>query len=157
MPTLVLFRHGKAVPKEVAGKDEDRWLTEEGRKGVEAVARLLPLKPSVVYSSPLRRAVETAEIIARLHGVEVKVVDELRPERTTLDDVKSLSPPDAAVLVGHAPSIERLLSELIGGGRVSMSAGSAAILEYERLERGGAVLRALITPKEALKAVQRPG
>ncbi len=43
------------------------------------MAKLLAAEPvAAVYASPLRRAAETAEIIARPHGLQVRLVPELR-------------------------------------------------------------------------------
>ncbi|HDI02098.1 MAG TPA: phosphohistidine phosphatase SixA, partial [Ignisphaera sp.] len=82
---ILIARHGKAEEKKVGQPDEARRLTVEGRKDVEMVARLLPIKPSIVYSSPLKRAIETAEIIAKVWNIEVRIIDELRPELTSLE------------------------------------------------------------------------
>jgi broad specificity phosphatase PhoE len=54
-------------------------LSETGRRQAEALARLLAAESvAAVYSSPLRRAAETAEIIARAHGLPVRLVADLR-------------------------------------------------------------------------------
>lgn len=54
-------------------------LSEAGRRQAEAVAGLLAAEPvAAVYSSPLRRAAETAEVIARPHGLPVRLVSGLR-------------------------------------------------------------------------------
>ena len=146
---ILIARHGKAEEKKVDQPDEARRLTAEGRKDVEMVAKLLPIKPSVVYSSPLKRAIETAEIIAKVWNIEVRIIDELRPELTSLERLKSIEVLDRMLLVGHAPSIEDLLSELIGGGRIALKAGAIAGLEAEEFKRNKAVLRFLIIPNIA--------
>ena len=149
---LVFFRHGEAVPVEEAGSDEERWLTEKGREDVRLVARLLPCKPSLVVHSPLRRARETAEIIASIHGVEARVDERLSPGVFSFDALREMEPGDCWVLVGHAPSINVVVSALIGGGQVKIAAGGAAYVEAEQLERGMGVLRELITPSLARRA-----
>ncbi len=54
-------------------------LSEAGRRQAAAVARLLAAEPvAAVYASPLRRAAETAEVIARPHSLPVRLVSELR-------------------------------------------------------------------------------
>lgn len=142
---IIIFRHGEAEEKRPGISDEERRLTEKGRKDVECVAKVLPWKPSIIFTSPLIRAVETAKIVANIHGLEV-VVDALRPEKTSLEGVKELQLVDGAVLVGHAPSIEKLVSELIGGGSIKLRAGSATGLEIKGVCRGCATLIFLITP-----------
>ena len=53
----------------MGGKDVDRPLTEKGKRRVRQVAaglRRLKVHPTVIYASPARRALETAEL---LHGL----------------------------------------------------------------------------------------
>mgnify|MGYP003482835149 CR=1 FL=1 len=63
----VLLRHGIAVERdEWEGAEADRPLTERGAKRVAQVAAGLKgfgVQPTHVLSSPLIRAIETAEIV----------------------------------------------------------------------------------------------
>jgi len=55
------------VPEEDAGSDRDRWLSPRGRESARILGRLLReqnIAPDVVVSSPLPRAVQTAELLA---------------------------------------------------------------------------------------------
>jgi phosphohistidine phosphatase len=64
---IYLVRHGDAVPEEDAGSDRDRWLSPRGRESARILGRLLresTVVPDVIVSSPLPRAVQTAELIA---------------------------------------------------------------------------------------------
>jgi phosphohistidine phosphatase len=64
---IYLVRHGDAVPEEEAGSDRDRWLSPRGREAARVLGRLLReqgVVPDVVLSSPLPRAVQTAELLA---------------------------------------------------------------------------------------------
>jgi len=142
---LALMRHGKAEPKGEK-PDELRSLTSEGFRDVESVAGLLPFKPSIVYSSPYRRAIQTAEVVASRYGVKVSIVEELKPGVFTVDSLRKINVRDRALLVGHAPSIELVLSSLIGGGSVKMKASSIAIIEVEELDYSMATLIALLIP-----------
>ena len=152
---LYIMRHGKAEEKKPGQSDEERRLTDEGRQDVELVARLMPYKPSIVYTSPLRRAIETGEIVAQVWNVELRVVEELHPQLLSLDSLKRISLTDNAVLVGHAPSIEKLLSSLIGGGSIKLKAGAVAGVELEHVEEGRAVLLLIITPEIARRCLLR--
>jgi len=62
---LILIRHCTSQP--VDGVDAQRWpLAPEGVKQAEALApRLAPYRPSIIFSSYERKAVQTAEVIAR--------------------------------------------------------------------------------------------
>jgi len=132
---VVLMRHGKAVSREVAGSDEERWLTEEGREDVRRVAKCLP-KPVVIYTSPLRRARETAQILSELTGAPVEVLESLAPGKLSL---KELPLRPGAVYVAHNPDLERLLEEL--GCSAKLSPGGAAVVDLASRK-----LRALLNP-----------
>jgi broad specificity phosphatase PhoE len=72
MPTRVLLlRHAESAdPTIFHGAESDVDLSERGRLQAERVAAVLAVdKPSVVVSSAMRRAVATAEPIARMAGV----------------------------------------------------------------------------------------
>lgn len=78
---MILVRHCQTdwnAQRRIQGKT-DVHLSAAGRRQAEALARLLAAEPlAAVYSSPLRRAVETAEVIARPHGLSVRPVSDLR-------------------------------------------------------------------------------
>ncbi|HEX2179878.1 MAG TPA: histidine phosphatase family protein, partial [Actinomycetota bacterium] len=60
------------------GRLEGFVLSERGLRQIVALADHLALKPiAAVYSSPLTRAVQTAEAIAASHGLPVKVIEEI--------------------------------------------------------------------------------
>ncbi len=77
---LILVRHGETESNRaglVLGQ-ADIELTEHGRWQAEQVARSLESEAiDVIYSSPLKRALATAEPIARSHGLEVQVEEGL--------------------------------------------------------------------------------
>uniref|UniRef100_UPI0035939351 histidine phosphatase family protein n=1 Tax=Thiocapsa sp. TaxID=2024551 RepID=UPI0035939351 len=80
MPTrLFLVRHGAT---ELTAEDRfsgatDVPLSEEGRKQVENLASRLAGEPlDAIYASPMGRTVETARILAKPHGAEVRVETE---------------------------------------------------------------------------------
>jgi probable phosphoglycerate mutase len=73
---VLLVRHGQAAapPGRLVGRTPGIRLSPEGLEQVEAAARRLrPLRLSAVYSSPLERCRETAEVIARGRGVDVRL------------------------------------------------------------------------------------
>jgi len=76
MPSLLLIRHGEndlAKRGVLAGRMPGVHLNETGRGQAQALAdalRRLPIK--IVYSSPLERAVETAEPLAKALGVRLQ-------------------------------------------------------------------------------------
>lgn len=76
---LVLIRHGLPIRVEnEPGTPADPPLGDEGREQARRVAEwLAPEGFDVVYSSPMRRAIETAEPLAALLGLPVTVDEEL--------------------------------------------------------------------------------
>lgn len=80
---LHLVRHGatdnnRARPPRLQGRRTDPALSNEGHQQAEATGRLLAGAPiDAVFASPLLRARQTAEAIARPHGLEVQPVDDL--------------------------------------------------------------------------------
>lgn len=80
MLELVLVRHGETDwnAGEVFRGRADMELNDTGRRQAELVGEYLSgEKVDFVYSSPLRRAVETAETIARYHGLEISTISNL--------------------------------------------------------------------------------
>jgi probable phosphoglycerate mutase len=80
------LRHGESVSNAEAGRDlpdsEGDRLTELGREQAESAARnLTDLGITRLWSSPLRRAAETAAPVSTALGLEVETVDDLRELR----------------------------------------------------------------------------
>jgi broad specificity phosphatase PhoE len=80
MLNLLLTRHGNAAPPEVMlGGQLDPALTEAGRQEAEALAaRLDGVRIDRIISSPMARALETAQVIAR--GRPIEIDDRLREQ-----------------------------------------------------------------------------
>ena len=78
---IILVRHGQTVHN-VAGIAQgwnDSEQSDVGREQVARVAeRLAETKPTRIYSSPLGRAISTAEAIARVTGLDIVTLDDLR-------------------------------------------------------------------------------
>lgn len=120
----ILIRHGiAAVRGEWDGPDAERPLTDRGAKRTAQVAsglKWLDVQPTHVFSSPLVRAVETAEI---LHGslrvkTKIQTVEELLPDAPP-DQLLSLFrdlPSESCVLcVGHEPHLGLAASVMLVG------------------------------------------
>lgn len=82
MLRLILVRHGETHwnrERRIQGGLSDTPLSETGKKQAERLARAFAgEKISAVYSSPLQRALDTAQAIVRPHGLEARVVPALR-------------------------------------------------------------------------------
>ncbi len=121
---LYLVRHAKAAPGE---PDDLRALTAEGREVARAVGSRLAeegVTPDVVLTSPLLRARETGEEIARASGASVEPDERLAPGATT-DSVQAAiaGRGETVVVVGHQPDCGRIAADLTGGEEPPFPAG----------------------------------
>jgi phosphohistidine phosphatase len=113
-----LLRHGHAEPGAV---DRDRPLSARGREEVRLLARRAAARGvavSAIRHSGLRRARETAEVLAAVlrptHGVAA--LSGLEPEADPRGSRAWLERRTApALLVGHLPHLARLASLLAAG------------------------------------------
>jgi phosphohistidine phosphatase len=148
---LYLLRHGKADWPDWDRPDDERPLTEEGKKEVAAVAKLLAKLEiaTVVSTSPLPRASQTAAIAGKYLKAKVQTEPLLRPGfnathlRRILKDFSGKS----LMVVGHEPDFTRTISQLTGGNTKLPKAG-VALIELETGPMKG-VLRWLVPPKFA--------
>jgi phosphohistidine phosphatase len=130
---LYLLRHGQADWPEWTGADDERPLTEEGieeMRGVAAVLKRMKVIPDVILSSPLPRALKTAEIAGKGFGVKVRECEELRPgfERRRCDKLLATVPGDDVMLVGHEPDFSNVI-RLLTGATVKMPKAGVACIE----------------------------
>jgi phosphohistidine phosphatase len=125
---LFLVRHAKAKP---GSPDELRPLTKEGKRqarelGERLAAHAMP--PAAVVTSPLLRARQTAEAIARATGAELRVDERLAPGASASAVVaivgEALGP---VVTVGHQPDCSEITIALTGDDPGFPPAGMAEI------------------------------
>jgi phosphohistidine phosphatase len=110
---LFLVRHAEAASGD---PDELRPLTPGGREAARALGeKLAGERPDAVISSPLLRARETAEQIARPAGIEAEPDDRLAPGATA-EDVKAAVADrgETVVAVGHQPDCSTIVLDLTG-------------------------------------------
>jgi len=77
---LFIVRHGEteANKKDIDAGPLDYPLNKKGIKEVSFIAKAISrIKINAVYSSPVFRAVETAQILAHPHRLRVKILEEL--------------------------------------------------------------------------------
>ena len=79
MTTLLLIRHGTTASTGIRlGGRTDTSLDDRGRgQAREAGRRIAGLQPAALYSSPVRRTVETAELVGAEVGRDVALVEGL--------------------------------------------------------------------------------
>jgi phosphohistidine phosphatase len=135
---ILLVRHGKAVDTHEAPSDGARWLSRQGRIAMRSVGRALHelgLRYTRIYTSPLVRAVQTAEILAAVEPFEgpLQVSVALAPDSGTtaeaLGPLEELEAGDVAVFVGHEPRIRLMAGQLLGVERFpAFRTGAACLL-----------------------------
>jgi phosphohistidine phosphatase len=153
---LYLMRHGPAENQAASGRDGDRALTPSGRERVRAVAKALVdggEAPAHIVTSPLVRAVQTAEIVALVtklgaHAETVEVRRELSPSGNALPWVCALAGEGRkrVMLVGHEPDLSTLASALAPGFDRPFDKAMVVGLHISA-EPGRAELRFVLDPK----------
>jgi broad specificity phosphatase PhoE len=131
---LYLVRHGENpanITKEFSYKLVDYSLTPKGVLQAEQTAIFLQDVPlAAVYASPLKRAHETAEIIARTHNLPVTTLEEFR--EVNVGDME-LRPPTEENWREHDQIMEQWFK---GNLSVSFPAGENFLELIERARRG---------------------
>ncbi|MFL7792155.1 MAG: MSMEG_4193 family putative phosphomutase [Anaerolineae bacterium] len=135
MTRLLLIRHGaNDAHKEgiLTGWTPGVHLNQEGRAQAEALAqRLASTEIEAVYSSPLERTLETAEIVAAPHNLPVVVregLGEVRLGRWTGQSLEKLRKRRLWRKVQFVPSMMRF-----PGGESFLEVQSRAVAELEHL------------------------
>ena len=163
---IVYFvRHASAGQhKASAAKDEKRPLDREGVQQAHQIGRLLAgtnIEIDVVISSPLKRAMQTASLIANEIGYEQKIERDaaLRPE-ATFDSFRHLlsryEQKDAIMVVGHNPSITDFLSLVLSRGHENelIDFKKGAVARVEMASRKAGTMQWCITPRLAASAYE---
>jgi phosphohistidine phosphatase len=152
---LYFLRHGLADRSEWNGPDNSRPLTEQGKQRMAQEARLiekLNLNLDYILSSPLTRALQTAQIVAERLGMETKLIEDERLSPgfgiyELQDLLHSLPDVNAILLVGHEPDFSTTIGDLISGGEVACKKGSLARVDvYDSVNLKGELVW-LIPPK----------
>lgn len=117
---IYLVRHGDAVPEEDAGSDRDRWLSPRGREAARILGRLLReqnIAPDQIVSSPLPRAVQTAELIAASIDYIGAISSWRSLEPAAMPRIAANAVANAGMsvlVVGHEPSLSSLGAFILG-------------------------------------------
>ncbi len=115
---LYLLRHADA--NTVAANDDDRALSSKGKTQAEKVGRFCEaheMHLSVILTSPVRRAQETAEIVAEKMRSELIVVPWLAcgmHPQGALTELRAYRSQGSVMLVGHEPDFSQFAAHLLG-------------------------------------------
>ena len=131
---IFLVRHGAAEDDHPLG-DAARALTRSGREAFRTLAAEIGPELGLrgIVSSPLVRAVQTAEILAEATGVDdVRIDAALIAEQATTAGITALAQhlgPGWA-LVGHNPSLAQAYAAWLGGPASQLQLRKGAIVAF---------------------------
>ena len=168
MVGIFLMRHGIASDLGVGGviRDADRPLTPEGRTKLQVMAegmRRLDLKFNLIFTSPLLRARQTAEVVADVLELQhkVKLLESLAPGKGLIGAESGKAEIfmemgaynfARALLVGHQPDLSELTSFMLTGNRnlnTEFRKGALCAIEMTSIPpRGPGLLRWLLQPRQ---------
>jgi phosphohistidine phosphatase len=121
MKTLFLVRHAKSSRDEPALPDKDRPLNDRGKRDAPKMGERLAkrgVRPGLILSSPAKRALKTAQIIAK--KLDYKLADIVVDERLYATGANELlrvirklgAKPKSVMLFGHNPELTELAHRL---------------------------------------------
>jgi phosphohistidine phosphatase len=152
---IILLRHGLAEEKGLK-PDAERRLTDEGNRDMKRTARsLAALLPDAeaIYSSPLVRAYETAEWVAKAYdgALRIETTPALAPG-TDPAEFRALldrSGAECAYFVGHEPHLTAVMLDLTGmhaDGKLALKKGGCYGLSRKEKDKP-ARLRWMLAPE----------
>jgi phosphohistidine phosphatase len=139
---LYILRHGIAEEGTSGRPDADRALTGEGKKKLRAILKLArdaQVNPSLIFTSPFRRAVESAQVAADVLGFEGEFVKSAtllphgRPE-PVWDELRPHADAPQILIAGHEPLLSQLTGFLLRspGLEVDFKKGAMVRIDVER-------------------------
>lgn len=154
---IYLLRHGIAEDARPELSDSERALTREGRDKLRRVlkrAHEAGAAPSLILSSPYRRAIETAEIAAEALEYRGKIVSAIAlvPNASPADawdEIRTRSQESAILLASHEPLMSSLLAHLAGAPALHTDFKKGALARLYTESAGPhprCVLKWLLTP-----------
>src|SRR5262245_26202975 len=133
---LYLLRHADADT--IAVSDEARALSDKGEAQAKKVARFCEAHDvcvSPILTSPVKRALQTAQIVA--HHLRAELITApwlacgMRPV-LAVDELKGFRNKDSVMIVGHEPDFSSLVAHLIGlpyGSQVQIRKASLTLID----------------------------
>jgi phosphohistidine phosphatase len=157
---IYILRHGVAEDGQPGQPDSERALTPDGRKKLRNVLRTAAaagLAPSLILTSPYKRALQTAQLAAEILDykgelLRTKALEPASSPKAVWDEIRVHKDEAQILLAGHEPLFSRLTAYLLGSPslQVDFKKGAIACVEVERFgaEPHG-VLRWMLTSKLA--------
>jgi phosphohistidine phosphatase len=148
---VYLLRHGIA---EDGYPDSARKLTDEGKEKLRRVLKRCGAKPTLIVSSPYRRAMETAEIAAESleYKNEIERSQALTPDGAPAEvweEIRARKNEDAILMASHEPLMSATVAFLLGAPGIYVDMKKAALVRID-LDRFGpqpaGILKWMLTP-----------
>lgn len=152
---LFLLRHGVAEERSSRWSELERPLTAEGMEKMREEARgiaTLCLGIDLILSSPLKRAMQTAEAVGQTLRLPVVPLDALSAGAPPAAILRALAPHSGKagiLLAGHEPDLGDLAAHLLAAPRgvVEFKKGTLCCIEVDGLPpRGPGLLRSHLPP-----------
>ena len=155
---LYLLRHGIAEVAAIGHRDADRALTPEGKRKLRDILKVAleaDLRPTLILSSPYKRAKETAAIAVKMLGYtgDVLETNALVPNAHPLElweEVRMHKSEAKLLLVSHEPLLGTAAAILLNssGLRVDFKKGAIMRIDLEAFSSQPAgVLKWYLTPR----------
>lgn len=146
-----LVRHAEAIERTPEVQENHRYLTRRGRSRFRKIARTLKksgINPDLILTSPLIRAVQTAEILAQVlkFKKELQLTDllahgfgaqQLRRLLEEYHDTREIA------LVGHEPELGEVTRALLDTGQ-ACALDKGATVTFKLKAQGTADFRQLV-------------
>jgi phosphohistidine phosphatase len=157
---IYILRHGIADDQQSGQPDSERALTSDGKKKLRNVLRAAGaagVAPSLILTSPLRRAVQTAELAAEILDYRGGLLrtNSLEPgshPRLVWEEIRVHKEQPQILLAGHEPLFSSLTAFLLGCPdlQIDFKKGALACVEIARFSaQPHGALKWLLTPKLA--------
>lgn len=135
---VYILRHGIAEEAAAGGSDAARALTADGRQRLRTVlarAREAGVRPSIILTSPLKRALQTAEIAAAVLGVKRQLVttSSLAPSSSpqrVWNEIRAQQA-ERLLIAGHEPLLSCLVGFLLRCPTLQLDLKKGALVSLE--------------------------
>jgi phosphohistidine phosphatase len=154
---LIFLRHGIAEDKKNSDTDMDdsrRLLKKDGRVETKTMVKSfkdLFKEVDVVYTSPMARAAQTAEVILKYFPKKqfeiMETLDSSLAVEEFLREIKSLQYKKTYCFVGHEPHLSTAISRLMGAQDSSIQLDKSGIAVLEGDSFSDLSLTMLVSPQ----------
>jgi len=136
---IYLLRHGIAEDAAPGHSDSERALTGEGKEKLRRVlkrARAADVSPSLILSSPYKRALETADVAAEVLGYKGKILRTraLTPDASPYDtwsEMREHKDEPAILVASHEPLMSSLAAFLLNSPSLIVDMKKAALMRVD--------------------------